>query len=301
MPVHDHGRRHPQQHIGRAGLASAFRWSILLNTALSLAQIVIGVGFGSLALIGDALHNLGDVAGLALGWGAERLSTRPPNERFTYGFGRSTQLAALSNGVLVAMASAVVVVEAIQRLHSPQPLVSGPVAWAAAAGIAVNLGSARLFGHGGHAGQGGHSHDLNRRAAVVHLISDALVSLAVLLSTLLVGLTGWHWLDPLTAIGVGIAVGYTGVVLIRDALVVLLDGIPSHIQPEQVRATLLALPGVVDVHHVHIWSLSTSQVALTAHLCRRGDMSNDLELLHQAKDALTAIGVEHSTLQLEPG
>jgi len=301
MPVHDHGRRHPQQHIGRAGLASAFRWSILLNTALSLAQIVIGVGFGSLALIGDALHNLGDVAGLALGWGAERLSTRPPNERFTYGFGRSTQLAALSNGVLVAMASAVVVVEAIQRLHSPQPLVSGPVAWAAAAGIAVNLGSARLFGHGGHAGQGGHSHDLNRRAAVVHLISDALVSLAVLLSALLVGLTGWHWLDPLTAIGVGIAVGYTGVVLIRDALVVLLDGIPSHIQPEQVRATLLALPGVVDVHHVHIWSLSTSQVALTAHVCRRDSGMGDLELLHRAKDALAAIGVEHSTLQLEPG
>ncbi len=299
MASHEPGRRHPQQHIGRAGLASAFRWSILLNTALSMGQIVIGIGFGSLALIGDAIHNLGDVAGLALGWGAERLSTRPPSERFTYGFGRSTQLAALINGVLVAMASAVVVVEAIQRLHNPEPLVSGPVAWAAAAGIAVNLGSAQLFGHGG--GHGGHTHDLNRRAAVIHLISDALVSLAVLLSALLVGLTGWHWLDPLTAIGVGIAVGYTGVVLIRDALVVLLDGIPAHIKPDQVPATLLALPGVVDVHHVHIWSLSTTQVALTAHLCRRNSTLDDLELLHQAKDALAAIGVEHSTLQLEPG
>ena len=274
MASHEPGRRHPQQHIGRAGLASAFRWSILLNTALSMGQIVIGIGFGSLALIGDAIHNLGDVAGLALGWGAERLSTRPPSERFTYGFGRSTQLAALINGVLVAMASAVVVVEAIQRLHNPEPLVSGPVAWAAAAGIAVNLGSAQLFGHGG--GHGGHTHDLNRRAAVIHLISDALVSLAVLLSALLVGLTGWHWLDPLTAIGVGIAVGYTGVVLIRDALVVLLDGIPAHIKPDQVRATLLALPGVVDVHHVHIWSLSTTQVALTAHLCRRNSTLDDL-------------------------
>ena len=299
MAPHEPGRRHPQQHIGRAGLASAFRWSILLNTALSLAQIVIGIGFGSLALIGDAIHNLGDVAGLALGWGAERLSTRPPSERFTYGFGRSTQLAALINGVLVAMASAVVVVEAIQRLQSPQPLVSGPVAWAAAAGIAVNLGSARLFSHGGE--HHGHAHDLNRRAAVIHLVSDALVSLAVLLSAVLVGMTGWHWLDPLTAIGVGVAVGYTGVVLIRDALVVLFDGIPSHIQPEQVRATLLALPGVVDVHHVHIWSLSTTQVALTAHVCRRASGLDDLKLLHQAKDALAAIGVEHSTLQLEPG
>ena len=301
MTLHEPDRRHPQQHIGRAGLASAFRWSILLNSTLSGVQLVIGIGFGSLALIGDAIHNLGDVAGLALGWGAERLSTRAPSERFTYGFGRSTQLAALINGVLVAMASAVVVVEAIQRLADPQPLVSGPVAWAAAAGIAVNLGSASLFGHGGHGSEGGHQHDLNRRAAVLHLVSDALVSVAVLASALLVGLTGWHWLDPLTAIGVGVAVGYTGVVLIRDAVVVLLDGIPGHIRPEEVRRTLLALPGVVDVHHVHIWSLSTTQVALTAHLCRRESGMNDLELLHRAKQALADIGVEHSTLQLEPG
>ena len=297
MDLHEPGRRHPQQHIGRAGLASAFRWSVLLNSTLSVAQPVIGIGFGSLALIGDAIHNLGDVAGLTLGWGAERLSTRAPSERFTYGFGRSTQLAALINGVLVAMASAVVVVEAIQRLTDPQPLVSGPVAWAAAAGIAVNLGSASLFGFNGH---GGHGHDLNRRAAVMHLLSDALVSVAVLLSALLVGFTGWHWLDPLTAIGVGLAVGYTGVVLIRDALVVLLDGIPGHIQPDLVRDTLLALPGVVDVHHLHIWSLSTSQVALTAHVCRHPSDLNDMELLHRAKDALAGIGVEHSTLQLEP-
>jgi cobalt-zinc-cadmium efflux system protein len=198
------------------------------------------------------------------------------------------------------MASAVVVVEAIQRLSDPQPLVSGPVAWAAAAGIVVNLGSASLFGHGG-GGHGGHHHDLNRRAAVLHLLSDALVSVAVLASALLVGLTGWHWLDPLTAIGVGVAVGYTGVVLIRDALVVLLDGIPSHIRPEEVRRTLLELPGVVNVHHVHIWSLSTTQVALTAHVCRKDCGMDDLELLHRAKDALAAIGVEHSTLQLEPG
>jgi len=301
MALHEPGRLHPQQHIGRAGLASAFRWSILLNSSLSGLQLVIGIGFGSLALIGDAIHNLGDVAGLALGWGAERLSKRPPSDRFTYGFGRSTQLAALINGVLVAMASAVVVVEALQRLQEPQPLVSGPVAWAAGAGILVNLGSASLFGHGGHGDTPGHQHDLNRRAATLHLISDALVSAAVLVSSLLVGATGWHWLDPLTAIGVGLAVGYTGVVLIRDALVVLLDGIPSHIKPEQVRETLLAIPGVVDVHHVHIWSLSTSQVALTAHLCRKGDLVNDLDLLHDAKRALAAIGVEHSTLQLEPG
>jgi len=241
MALHEPGRRHPQQHIGREGLASAVRWSIALNTALSVTQIVIGIGFGSLALIGDAIHNLGDVAGLTLGWWAERLSTRPPSERFTYGFGRSTQLAALINGVLVAMASAVVVV-ALQRLQNPEQLVSGPVAWAAATGIAVNLGSASLFGHGGHGKHKGHSHDhdLNRSGAVLHLVTDALVTAALLVSAVLVGATDWHWLDPLTAIGVGLAVGYTGVMLIRDAVVVLIDGMPHNIKPEQVRETLLA-------------------------------------------------------------
>lgn len=293
MPASDHGRRHPHQHIGRAALGGAFRWSIVLNSALAGGQLAIGIGFGSLALIGDAIHNLGDVAGLALGWGADRLSVRPPSDRFTYGFGRSTQLAALMNGVLIAMAAAVVVVEGVQRLRDPVPLLSGPVVWAAAAGIVVNLASARLFGHG-------EGHDLNRRAAVLHLISDALVSLAVLVSALLVGLTGWHWLDPLTAIGVGLAVGYTGLVLIRDAVFVLLDAIPHHIDVDRVHQVLLALPQVVDVHHVHIWSLSTSQVAMTAHLCRRVGELDDMDLLHRAKDAVAALGVEHCTLQLEP-
>ena len=121
------------QHEHRDGNPAAFRWSVLLNSGLSALQLAIGIGFGSLALIGDALHNLGDVAGLGLGWGAEGLATRPPTERFTYGFGRTTQLAALANGVLIAMASAVVIVEGIQRLFQPEPVVSGPVAWAAAA------------------------------------------------------------------------------------------------------------------------------------------------------------------------
>lgn len=284
---------HEQQHIGRNGQASAFRWSILLNSALSVGQLMVGTAFGSLALVGDAVHNLGDVAGLGLGWGAEGLATRPPTERFTYGFGRTTQLAALANGVLIAMASAVVIVEGIQRLLQPEPVVSGPVAWAAAAGIAVNLFSARLFGHG-------HHHDLNRRAAVAHLLSDALVSVAVLVSALLVGLTGWLWLDALTGIGVGLAIALTAVQLMRDALQVMLDAVPPHIQIRQVRDLLQSLPGVVDVHHVHIWCPSTTQVALTAHLRRNSDPAKDLALLHRAKAALREAGVDHATLQLEP-
>ena len=194
---------HPRQHQHRPGSAGAFRWSIILNSALSGLQLAIGLAFGSLALIGDAVHNLGDVAGLLFGWGAERLSARPPSPRFTYGYGRSTQLASLINAVLILMASAVVIVEGLQRLVEPVAVVGVPVAVAAAVGIAVNLGSARLFG-------GDHNHDLNRRAAVVHLLTDAAVSAAVLVSALLVHLTGWNWLDAATAIGVGLAVAWSG-------------------------------------------------------------------------------------------
>lgn len=284
---------HPRQHEHKPGSAAAFRWSIILNSALSGLQLVIGFGFGSLALVGDAVHNLGDVAGLLLGWGAERLSARPASARFTYGYGRSTQLASLVNAVLILMAAAVVIVEALQRLGRPVEMSTGPVAWAAAAGIVVNLLSARLFGHG-------HQHDLNRRAAVVHLLTDAAVSAAVLGSVLLVSLTGWTVLDAITAIGVGLAVAWSGWSLLKESLAVALDGVPREIDRCLVEATMLELPGVIEVHHLHIWGMSTSQNALTAHIIRRADATDDMALLHEAKRRLAALGIAHSTLQLEP-
>jgi cobalt-zinc-cadmium efflux system protein len=286
-------RPHRQQHEHRPGSAAAFRWSVLLNSALSGLQLVVGFSFGSLALIGDAVHNLGDVAGLLLGWGAERLSTKPASPRFTYGLGRSTQLASLLNAVLILMAAAVVVVEGLQRLFAPVAVVSAPVAWAAVAGIVVNLLSARLFGDD-------QNHDLNRRAAVVHLLTDAAVSAAVMVSAVLVGLTGWSALDAATAIGVGLAVAWSGWTLLREALGVVLDGVPAGIELATVRRALLEIPGVRSVHHVHIWGMSTSQNALTAHVQREADPIDDMELLHQAKQRLAALGIAHSTLQLEP-
>ncbi|KEF42563.1 MAG: cation transporter [Cyanobium sp. CACIAM 14] len=284
---------HPRQHQHRPGSPKAFFWSVVLNSGLSGLQLAIGFGFGSLALIGDAIHNLGDVAGLLFGWGAERLSTRPATARFTYGFGRSTQLASLVNAALILMASGVVIVEGVQRLFHPVPVVSGPVAWAAAVGIVVNLLSARLFGTG-------RSHDLNRRAAVVHLLTDAAVSAAVLASTLLVGLLGWFWLDAVTAIGVGLAVAWSGWELMREAFTAALDAVPPGIELAEVDAALRSLPGVEDVHHLHVWGMSTSQTALTAHVSRRIGSLDDMELLHRAKARLAELGIAHSTIQLEP-
>ncbi len=266
---------------------------MILNSGLSALQLVIGVGFGSLALIGDAIHNLGDVAGLLLGWGAERLSVRAPSQRFTYGFGRSTQLASLANAVLILMASGVVLVEGIKRLFEPVEMTTGPVLWAAAIGVVVNLFSARLFGADS-------SHDLNRKAAVIHLLTDAAVSAAVLISAVVVGATGWDWLDAVTGIGVGVAVAWSGIQILRQAMRIALDAVPEGIDMAAVEATLRELPGVLNLHHLHVWALSTSQNALTAHVVRRPGSIDDLDWLHLAKQRLAELGIAHSTIQLEP-
>lgn len=284
---------HPRQHQHRPGSPAAFRWSIVLNASLSGLQLAIGLGFHSLALVGDAVHNLGDVAGLLLGWGAEQLSTRPTNGRYTYGYGRSTQLASLFNAVLILMAAAVVVVEGIQRCFHPVTVEGPPVMAAAACGIVVNLLSARLFGND-------HHHDLNRQAAVIHLLTDAAVSAAVLVSAVLVTLTGWNWLDAATAIGVGLAVAWSGWDLLREALRVALDAVPRGVDLAAVHQALASLPGVCDVHHLHVWAISTSQTALTAHVQRRVGVLDDMDLLHQAKTRLAHLGIAHSTIQLEP-
>ncbi|MFZ9462702.1 MAG: cation diffusion facilitator family transporter [Vulcanococcus sp.] len=293
---HDHPHDHDHDHDGsRSG--RAFRWSIALNSGLTALQLIIGLAFGSLALVGDALHNLGDVLGLALGWGADQLSRRPAQGRFTYGFGRSTQMASLLNGLLIFGAGTVVVVEAIQRLSDPVPLIAGPVVWAAAAGIVINLVSARLFGHG-------HLHDLNQRAAVLHLLTDAAVSVAVLISALLVWATGWLWLDAVTAIGVGGAVLWSAVGLLREAIALNLDAAPRHVDLNKVEEALISLPGVHELEELHVWGLSTSRTALTAHVVinperlRAEGLSRD-QLLTLAQRQLAGLGIRKSTLQLE--
>ena len=289
---HDHDH-HDHSHASPGGAAAAFRWSIALNSGLTALQLAIGFGFGSLALVGDALHNLGDVVGLVLGWGAERLSRRPARGRFTYGYGRSTQMASLVNGLLIFAAGVVVVVEAIQRLFDPVPLVAGPVVWAAAAGIVINLFSARLFGHN-------HQHDLNQRAAVLHLLTDAAVSVAVLISAVVVGITGWLWLDAVTAIGVGLAVIVSAVGLLREAIALNLDAAPRHINLAAVETALLELPGVAAVEDLHVWGLSTSRTALTAHLRLRDPAVAADALLAEAQQALAALGIRKTTIQLHP-
>lgn len=291
------GNHHDHHESAGGHPGRAFRWSIALNSGLTVLQLVVGLRFGSLALIGDALHNLGDVLALTLGWGADRLSRRPAGGRFTYGFGRGTQMVSLVNGLLIFAAGAVVVVEALQRLFAPVPLIAAPVAWAAAGGIAINLLSARFFGHG-------HHHDLNQRAAVLHLLTDAAVSVAVLFSALVVGATGWLWLDPLTAMGVGVAVLWSAWGLLREAIALNFDAVPRHVDLARVERVLASLPGVCAVEELHVWGLSTSRTALTAHLLLDPDQlaAHQLQaddLLVLAHQHLAALGIRKCTLQLE--
>ena len=229
--------------------------------------------------------------GLLLAWGAERLSLRPARGRFTYGYGRSTHLAALINGLLVFGAGLLVVVEGLDRLQQPEPLVAGPVAVAAAAGIAINLLSARLFGADSHL-------DLNRRAAVLHLLSDAAVSAAVLLSAILVALTGRTELDAITAIAVGAAVMVSAYGLLKQALAASLDAVPEGQDLQLIEAALRGLPGVMAVSELHVWGLGGRRVALTAHLQVQGVPAADL--LRLGEERLRELGIEHSTLQVEP-
>lgn len=187
--------------------------------------------------------------------------------------------------------------EAIEHLFNPVPLIAGPVAWAAAAGIVINFGSAKLFGHD-------HHHDLNQRGAVLHLLTDAAVSVVVLISALLVGLTGWVGLDALAAIGVGGAVIWSALGLLREAIALNLDAAPRHVDLSRVEQALASLPAVLEVEELHVWGLSTSRTALTAHLVidpqrLAADALNHDQLLAQARARLAELGIRKSTLQLE--
>ncbi len=275
-------------------MPAAFAWSVALSALLTALQLVVGLLSGSLALVGQALHKLIDVAALLLGWGAERLSLLPPSSRFTWGYGRATHLAAVVNAALVLAVGVVVVREAIGRLSTPVTVEPTPVILAALAGIAVNLVAARLFGPE-------HRHDLNRRAAVVHLLTDAAVMGAVLVSAVLVHVTGRPVLDAATAIGVGLVVAWNGLRLLAQALAASLDGVPADVDLAAVEEALASLPEVAAVQELHVWGLSTARTALAARLRLRSKGESTAGAVRAAaRQRLGELGIGCSILELEP-
>ena len=250
---HDHGHHHAPASFGRA-----FAIGITLNVALVAAQVGIGLAAHSVALLADAVHNAGDVLGLVFAWGAVRLGRLPPSARRTYGWGRSSILAALANAVILLVSTGAIALEAIQRLFHPAPVEGGLVMIVAAAGIVLNGGTALLFMRG--------QADINVRGAFLHMAADAGVSAGVVAAAVLIQLTGALWIDPAASLLIGavIVAGTWG--LLKDATALAMDAVPPGVDEAAIARSLAGLSGVLEVHDLHIWALSTTQTALTAHL-----------------------------------
>ncbi|MCB4823250.1 cation diffusion facilitator family transporter [Roseicella aerolata] len=288
---HDHG--HPHHH-GPVPGERGFVPAIALNLGFVGLEAAAGIIGGSLALLADAGHNLSDVLGLLLAWGAVRLARRLPSGRRTYGFHRGTILAALGNAMLLLVAVGAIMLESVRRLVEPEPVAAGLMLWVAAAGIVVNAGTALLFARGREA-------DLNRRGAYLHMVADAGVSAGVVAGALLIQATGWLWVDPVLGLLIAgvILAGTWG--LLRDSVDLAMDAVPRGIDPEAVREFLAVQPGVAEVHDLHIWALSTTETALTAHLVRPGAGTDDAFLATLGRELRARFGIGHATLQVETG
>jgi cobalt-zinc-cadmium efflux system protein len=267
-----------------------------IAVALNVVFVIVEGGFGflsnSVALIADAGHNLSDVLGLVCAWVALLLGRRPPGAKFTYGLGRSSVLAALMNAVLLLLACGAIAWEAASRLGAPPQVAGKTVMAVAAIGIVLNGISAWML----HAGSHG---DLNRRSAYIHMLSDAAVSGGVLLSGLLIVLTGWSVLDPIVSLVI-VAVILLGTWrLLRDSLTLSLDGVPASVNSSAVMSYLADQRGVTDVHDLHIWALSTTSIALTAHLVVPDRGAEDALLIALTPDLKRRFRIQHATLQIE--
>lgn len=283
----------------------AFAIATLINLAYTALEAGYGFYTDSLALLSDALHNFGDVLGLALAWGAATMAKRPPSGRHTYGWRRATLLSPLGNALLLVGFSGALGWEAVRRFADPPAIPALTVIAIAAIGIAVNLGAA-WFLRDGHGGQS-HGSDLNRRGAFLHLIADAAVSLAAVLAGFGMLWLDWRWLDPATAVLIAVVVALGAFRLLRDAFEAAMDAVPRGIDQHAVETFLATQPGVQAVHHLHIWSLGAGEIALTAHLVRPGREDKDAALDHDTfLDALVhalndRFGINHPTLQIEHG
>lgn len=289
---HHHAHDHDHDHGGPSSHGPAFAVGIILNLAFVAIEAVYGLISGSLALIADAGHNLSDVFGLVIAWGAMALSRRPPSRRFTYGLGKSSILAALVNAVVLMLAAGAIALEAVRRFADPQPVAGTTVMIVAAIGIAINLGTALLFVRG-------RRHDINIRGAFLHMAADAAVSAGVVVAGLAIGATGWLWIDPVTSIVIVavIVAGTWG--LLKEALAMSLAAVPPGIDAEAVRRHLAGLPGVTAVHDLHIWAMSTTDTALTAHLVMPEAADGDAFLCDVATGLRARFGIGHATLQVE--
>lgn len=287
-PHHDHHAHHG------APTTRAFAWSIGLNTTLVIVQLAVGVFAGSLALIADAGHNLSDILGLLVAWLASVASRWQPTRHLTYGLRATSIWAAVFNAMLILVACGAITWEAIERLRDPAPVDAMPVVWVALLGVVVNGASAWFFHR--HA-----AHDLNAHGAFLHLLGDAGVSFAVVLAAIGIVFTGWHWLDPACSLVVVAVIVWASWRLLRQSAHLALGGVPRQIDPQAVRGFLASQPAITDVHDLHVWAMSTTEVALTVHLVAPSGHPGDDFLRRVTHELDRRFGIHHATIQIERG
>lgn len=285
--AHGHGHSHAPADFGRA-----FAIGVALNSGFVAVEAIYGWIAGSMALIADAGHNLSDVLGLLIAWGASVAAKRPPSARFTYGLKSGSILAAMANAALLLVALGMILIETLRRLWEPAPVEGGTVMIVAGIGIVINTATALLF-------MRGRSHDINIRGAFLHMAADALVSAGVVLAGLLIILTGKLWIDPVASLLIVAIIAWGTWGLLKDSVVMGLHAVPVSVDEGAVRAFLAGRPGVSSVHDLHIWPMSTTETALTAHLVMPGGHPGDAFLHTVAHELEHAFGIGHSTIQLE--
>lgn len=284
--------KHNHTHAMTVGTASrALLIGISINIAYALAEVAVGIRIGSMGLVADAGHNLSDVAGLLLALIAVRLAARKATAKYTFGYRKASILISLLNALLLLAAVVGIIRESIERFLDPQPVAGWGVAATAAAGVAVNYLSARLL-------RSGKERDLNIRGAYLHMILDALVSVGVVVSGIVISLTGWNAIDPIIGIVVAGIIVYSSWNLLTASFRLAVDGVPDGIDVASIEQALLSIDGIRDVHHIHIWGISTTQNAMTAHLVV-DDLSSWESVRRRAKHLLAEHGIDHSTLEIE--
>ena len=290
---HEHSHQHSHA-INAESLNKAFIIGIVLNLAFVVIEFAAGFWFDSLALLSDAGHNLSDVVSLVLALLAFRLAKIKANERYTYGYKKSTILVSLLNAVILLVAVGAIVIESIHKLNNPAVVPGGAIAWVAGVVVLINAFTAFLF-------MKDKEKDLNVKGAYLHMAADALVSVGVLVAGIVISRTGWYIIDPIIGLIVAVVILISTWNLLHDSLRLTLDGVPTSIDSQKVVKAIRALPGVDDVHHIHIWAISTTENALTAHIVLKQPEGMQ-EVKHLIRHRLEDFGIGHATLEFEvPG
>ena len=288
---HHHEHHHHHHHHEVGSVNAIFIFGVVLNLAFVLVEVGVGVWQDSLSLLSDAGHNLSDVLSLLLVLISFRLSARHANATYTYGYKRSTILVSLFNALLLLVAVGAIVVESIHKFRQPAPVDGVAISWTAGAGIVVNGLTALLL-------MRGQQHDLNVRGAFLHMVADTLVSVGVVASGVVIALTGWYVVDPIVSLVIAAVILVSTWHLLADSMRLALDGVPEDVDMDEVHHVLASADGVIGVHHVHVWPLSTTQNALTAHVVV-DDITQSDRIRITIKQQLADHHISHATIEIE--